>query len=152
MAILILIPSVVFGSFIFLGALDKMVPAFNIIIVFVLLAASIAAAYTFFWPLLDIHNEMIHSRDRYFDEAVNNISSVRELLREKFQIGQIQDDKTMELATFYEKTIKLFPLDINYPTWPFSTSTRIVFLVGQFITILTITSTVLDLIKLLPNK
>jgi hypothetical protein len=146
MAIMITVPTAVFGVGWMIGAIGGSVGL--IIVILAMSTAICLAVVTFFVPLLDIHSDMASSAALFEDEANGRITLVKEDLREL--IGKGSESKEIgKLEKRLEKLEKLYPADLKFPTWPFTTTVLLTFYSAQIVPIVTVVTGMVEFIRLL---
>jgi hypothetical protein len=153
MALMIVAPAIVIGAFVLLGVFDASIPEFKTFVILALAMAIGIAALVFFWPLFDIHRDMLHAKDAFQDEAVSRIAPVKARLRDLIGSGKVDDEETQRLEKQLEKLNLLYPADMKYPTWPFTTGTLLVFYTGQILPVVTVVTGLVEFAGLFsPSK
>ena len=144
MALTVIYPMVVIAVFILVGAFSASIPAFRAGMSIGLGVAILIAAVIFFWPLLDIHKDMLDAMRKFQDEAAARIGKTEQELRDLFGSGSYDGGTVKVLEDRLEKLKKLYPADLNFPVWPFTTKIVVAFYTSQIVPIITVITGLYD--------
>ena len=152
MATILIFLSIVVAAFVLLGFPEVSIPAFQSMVVFVILVLLILATMVFFLPLLGIHGVMVKTKEALQDEATSRIAPVKARLRELVGKGKLNDKETQNLDKQLEKLIQLYPANMEFPTWPFTARVILIFYTSQILPIITVITGLVDFSKLFAQK
>ena len=150
-ALICIIPGIVFGVWGISGILSISIPA----VLYLVYAGSafllVAAAIGFFLPAWKIHTDMDNERTEYLEEANTHILPVKKRLRELVTASEENSSEGHQLRERLDLLDKLYPDNIHFRSWPFSTQTLTVFSFGQVVSLLGIYSNINNLLDLFNN-
>lgn len=150
--LILVIPSILVGFFVFLTFNPNTISPFKFGVYTALFVLVVFASVAFFWPLLKIHNEMVKEKERFNDEAISKIAPVKNRLRDLVSSGEKTDiEKIKDLEKQLEALEKLYPENMNYPTWPFTTNVVLVFYTSQILPIFTVVKGIVEFVRLVRN-
>jgi hypothetical protein len=148
-ALIIILPSVVFGVWYLTGVLSHSISGISAVVGVGSAMIATMAAVAFFHPLWSTHKEMVRVKSEMEDEAVRRIAPIEAQLREALGDEASSGTNVKSLEERLEKLRKLYPPDLKYPGWPFSTQILLGFFSAQLVPIITVRSSILDVSDLI---
>lgn len=147
-ALICIIPGLVFGAWGVSGILTISIPAV-LYLVYISSAVLLAVALiSFVLPVWRIHTEMVRVRTEFQQEANTHLLPVKKRLRELVTLKEENNPEGKQLRERLELFEKLYPENIHFRSWPFSTQTLTVFSLGQALSLLGIYSSIKDLLDI----
>lgn len=138
MAVLCILPAVVFGFWGMVGILQEVVPEVVTGMYLASMVMSVSSFLVFFLPLWRIHRVMVREKARFQDEAVSRIAPIEAKLRDLVTQGGLASNEAQMLDSQLSKLRELYPKGVKYPTWPFDTNILLKLFTPQIVPIITI--------------
>ncbi len=89
---------------------------------------------------------MVEHERKIQDQAAASIGAVEEKLRDLLGSQEYNANKAKPLEARLEKLNKVYPANLNYPTWPFTTRVILIFYTSQIVPIITVAIGLIDFI------
>jgi len=137
MAVLCILPAVVFGFWGMVGILQEVVPALVTGMYIASIVMSVSSFLVFFLPLWRIHNVMVREKASLQDEAVSKIAPIEANLRDLVVQGVLASNEAQTLDSQLSKLRELYPKGVKYPTWPFDTNILLKLFTPQIVPVIT---------------
>jgi hypothetical protein len=150
-ALICIIPGLVFGAWGVSGILTLSIPAVLYLVYIGSAILLVAAMISFVLPAWKIHTEMVRVRTGFMQEANTHLLPVKKRLRELVTLNEENNSEGRQLRERLELFEKLYPEDIHFRSWPFSTQTLTVFSVSQVLSLLGIYSSFKDILDIFNN-
>lgn len=152
MALSITLPAILLGVWVATGSVEKVsvaIPTFTPFFFFAIVFLSVLSFLAFFSPVLGIHNAMTKAKKHFQDESIAKILVIETQIRQLYEDEEYDRDEMDKLLEKLKVTKTLYPTDIRYPTWPFSTQVFLGFFTTLIVPVLGAITLIVEFIQVL---